>query len=144
MKKILLILTLSITIVSYAQISSKDPWTSEQLMDPAILAQKVENKDLDDILLLSIGFDALIPGSETIGPTEKKANVEKLRAFLTDLPKDQEIVIYCGCCPMDVCPNIRPAFSMLQEMRFKNAKLLNLTTSIKADWMDHDYPVTEK
>jgi hypothetical protein len=50
------------------------------------------------------------------------------------------VIIYCGCCPFDKCPNIRPAFAALKEMGFKNARLLDLPKNIKADWLDKNYP----
>jgi hypothetical protein len=55
-------------------------------------------------------------------------------------PKDADVVIYCGCCPFRDCPNIRPAFRVLQEMKFTRAKLLNIPTTLKADWINKGYP----
>jgi len=65
-----------------------------------------------------------------------------LKQELDKLPRDANVVVYCGCCPFAVCPNIRPAFALLNEMKFKNQKLLNLPKNIKVDWIDHDYPVS--
>lgn len=76
-----------------------------------------------------------------MGPAKEKENLEKFRQQLIKLPKDAQIIIYCGCCPFEHCPNIRPAFSLLNEMKFTNQKLLNLTHNIKIDWIDHNYPV---
>jgi len=53
-------------------------------------------------------------------------------------------VIYCGCCPFEHCPNVRPAFQLLNEMKFTNQKLLNLSTNLKTDWIDKGYPVAKK
>ena len=57
------------------------------------------------------------------------------------LSRDREVVIYCGCCPFRRCPNVRPAFELLKELKFTNAKLLNLPTSLQADWTSKDYPM---
>jgi hypothetical protein len=62
---------------------------------------------------------------------------------LEKLPKDASIVVYCGCCPYRSCPNVRPAFNLLNSMGFKNHKLLDLPQNIKVDWIDHGYPVME-
>jgi hypothetical protein len=32
--------------------------------------------------------------------------VATLRSAVQALPRNEEIVIYCGCCPMKNCPNI--------------------------------------
>ncbi len=123
---------------------SLNPWRDDQLMDPAVLAQKIENNQLDSTLVLSIGFDNLIKGSIDVGPASEKEGLANLKELLQKTPKDQAIVIYCGCCPFPKCPNIRPAFKLLTAMGFTNAKLLNLPTSIKADWMDKGYPINQK
>jgi hypothetical protein len=34
------------------------------------------------------------------------------------------VVIYCGCCPLDKCPNVRPAFTLLKTMGFTNLHVL--------------------
>jgi hypothetical protein len=62
---------------------------------------------------------------------------------LSTLPKDANIVIYCGCCPFVKCPNIRPAFTLLNKMGFKKHKLLNLSHNVKTDWIDKGYPVRD-
>jgi len=64
-----------------------------------------------------------------------------LQQQLAKLPKDKEIVIYCGCCPFSRCPNARPAFALLQKLKFKNAKLLNLPNNLKVDWINKGYPL---
>ncbi len=121
--------------------ASSVPWTKDELMPPEVLAQKIEQGQTDNLLILSIGFENLIKGSIDLGPAENQAAIKELKDYLSDVPKDQNIVIYCGCCPFEKCPNIRPAFSVLNKMGFTNAKLLNLTTSIKADWLDKGYPI---
>ena len=121
----------------------KEPWNSSQLMQPSILAERIVKHQTKDLLIISVGPDALIKGSVDIGSTHEAANLKKLRTYLKTVKKDKEIVIYCGCCPFDKCPNIRPAFNTLKEMNFKNAKLLNLPKNIKADWIDKKYPITE-
>ena len=60
-----------------------------------------------------------------------------------ELVKVINIVIYCGCCPFEHCPNIRPAFNLLNEMGFTNQKLLSLQKNIKADCIDKGYPVSD-
>lgn len=122
---------------------NKEPWTQTQLLEPADLAKTLNNAQASQPYVFCIGPQAVIKGSIDIGSTRDPANLDALRAQLNKLPKDANIVIYCGCCPFDRCPNIRPAFELLNKMDFKNQKLLNLPHNIKVDWIDHGYPVME-
>jgi|SRR6267142_3352394 len=131
------------SLVGYAQLRNQEPWTENQLLEPLNLAAVINTPNAKQPTLISIGPGALIRGSIDIGPAKEKANLEALRLYLTKLPKNRDIVIYCGCCPFQHCPNIRPAFQLLNEMKFTNHKLLALRTNIKADWMNKGYPVTE-
>lgn len=144
MKKLILFVSTFLLMVSSLLAQQSDPWTKNQLMEPAYLANLINENKANDLLILSIGPDAIIKGSIDIGPTKEKANLDKMRNYLQNVPKDKEVVIYCGCCPFVKCPNVRPAFELLKEMGFKNAKLLNLATNIKTDWLDHDYPIYEE
>jgi hypothetical protein len=47
--------------------------------------------------------------------------------------------VYCGCCPWDRCPNVKPAVELLKQMGFAKAKALYLGTGFKADWLDKGY-----
>src|SRR5438309_1189508 len=58
----------------------------------------------------------------------------------TDVPKDRQIVLYCGCCPWDHCPNIKPAFKLLQSMGFHQIKVLEIPTNFAQDWVDKGFP----
>lgn len=109
-------------------------------MAPGKLAQKIETNQVDDMLILSIGFEDVIKGSVDLGPANDSTKIASLKDYLKTVPKDKSIVLYCGCCPLEKCPNVRPAFKVLNEMGFTNAKLLDIETSIKADWLDKGYP----
>jgi rhodanese-related sulfurtransferase len=82
-----------------------------------------------------------IPGSIYIGPTSTPDALAILKRETAKLPRDRDIVIYCGCCPWDRCPNIRPAIDLLTESGFTRVKALYLATGFKADWIDKGYPV---
>ena len=119
---------------------NSEPWTSSQLMAPAFLAEKITGNQTNDMLILCVGPGALIKESVNIGVAHEAANIKKLKDYLKNVKKDTEVIIYCGCCPFDKCPNIRPAFTTLKEMGFKNVRLLDLPRNIKADWLDKNYP----
>lgn len=136
------ILIAAVSFNSFAQKSKPDPWTQNQLLAPAELA-KIMEEGKENPLVYSIGFDALIKGSIDVGAAKEKANLTKFRQRLSKVPKDASIVIYCGCCPFEHCPNIRPAFNLLKEMKFINYKLLSLQHNIKVDWIEPGYPVSK-
>ncbi|MEF9478242.1 rhodanese-like domain-containing protein [Chryseobacterium sp. 1B4] len=142
MKYLFIVVCLVCSFFSQAQ-QKQDPWKDSQLMDPALLASRIEKHKAKDLIIISVGPEAIIKGSVDIGPTREPENLEKLRNYLKDVPKSREIVIYCGCCPFVKCPNIRPAFALLMELGFKNAKLLNLPKNIKTDWLDKNYPAND-
>lgn len=117
-------------------------WTKEQLLEPAVLAQNIQaKKDLPT--LISVGPGATIPNSIHVGMTNDAANLASLKNKLRTLPKEAPVVIYCGCCPFENCPNVRPAIAALQELKFTNYKLLNIPRNMKADWIDKGYPVAK-
>jgi hypothetical protein len=117
------------------------PWTAKQLKDPAALAAAITDPKAAKPVVFNIGPVRQIKGAVAIGPASKPDNLEKLRQQLAKLPKDKEIIIYCGCCPFSRCPNVRPAFELLQKLKFKNAKLLNLPSSLNDDWISKGYPL---
>ena len=144
----LLLLTTLITIAAFvvAQTSAKPagdiPAASQ--MQPADLVQAM--KSAQKPLVLYVGPKAFyaqghIPGSEFIGPVGKPEGMEKLRARIAVLPKDSAVVIYCGCCPWDHCPNIRPAFAEMKKEGFSKVSVLYIQTGFGTDWKDKGLPV---
>jgi thiosulfate/3-mercaptopyruvate sulfurtransferase len=125
----------------FAQTNS-EPWKPEQLMAPAELATIINDSATRQPLIISVGPVGLIKGAVDIGPVHEKEKLDKLKERLAKEKKDRMIVIYCGCCPFEHCPNIRPAFKLLNEMKFTNQKLLNLPHNLKADWINSGYPMT--
>ena len=127
---------------SFSFQTETDPWTAKQLMEPADLAKIINDPAATKPIIIGIGFGGGIKGAIDLGPAKENATIEKLKTELNKLPKDANIVIYCGCCPFVHCPNIRPAFKLLNEMKFTNHKLLNLSQNLKTDWIDKGYPVS--
>jgi rhodanese-related sulfurtransferase len=99
-------------------------------------------------LVIHTGFAVLyrsahIAGTVYAGPGSKPEGLEELKKLVANEPKDREIVIYCGCCPWEKCPNIRPAFAALHEMGFTKVSALNVPDNLAKDWIDKGLP-TEK
>jgi hypothetical protein len=120
-----------------------EPWRSDQLMEPKDLATIINDPKSEKPLVIDIGPAGVIKSAVNIGPAHEQESFDKLKEFLSKQKKDRKIVIYCGCCPFVHCPNIRPAFELLNDMKFTNQKLLNLSHNLKADWINYGYPMEE-
>lgn len=133
-----------VLIISCKNSPAQNPenWTKSQLIEPSTLAASLNsNKELP--LIFSIGPGALIPHSIDIGMVKDEQNMTKFQARISKLPKSTNIVLYCGCCPFDHCPNVRPAIAFLKSQNFTNYHLLNLPHNLKTDWIAKGYPAVE-
>lgn len=97
-------------------------------------------------VLVHVGFRnfyraAHIPGSRFAGPASDPGGVELLKKEAAGIPRDEEVVLYCGCCPMNHCPNIRPACTIMRDLGFTKVRVLELQRSFEHDWIDRGYPV---
>lgn len=117
-------------------------WTRKQLIEPSQLADAITTKT-DVPVIISVGPGATIPNSVDAGMCSTEEGLNKLKTQLNSITKNQKIVIYCGCCPFERCPNVRPAIDVLKQMNFTNYFLLNLPHNIKIDWIDLGYPVAK-
>jgi thiosulfate/3-mercaptopyruvate sulfurtransferase len=143
MKKLVMMMTLSIAcILLFVNVDAQNPqnWIEDQLMQPAQLASILSNKS-ENITIISVGPFNTIPNTISVGMTGKKEGLDKLKAQLASMKKDTRLVIYCGCCPFEHCPNVRPAIDVLKAMKFTHFYLLNLPDNIKINWIDKGYPV---
>jgi thiosulfate/3-mercaptopyruvate sulfurtransferase len=145
------ITALIVAVQSFSPYQSKEPWKEIQLIQPAALAKIINDPSAKKPFIISVSPEGIynlnpgkgIKGAVEFGAAEETANLSRLKANLSKMPGAQDIVVYCGCCPFRDCPNIRPAFKVLNEMKFKNHKLLDLKHNIKEDWMDKGYPMNE-
>lgn len=122
----------------------KDPWTKDQLVEPAVLAKQLDLPKDKRPVIIDVGPAGVIKGAVEAGPAEDKDGITKLKTILKTVPKNKEVVIYCGCCPFDKCPNVRPAFKTLLYMGFENPRLLDLSQNLKANWIDKGYPLADE
>jgi thiosulfate/3-mercaptopyruvate sulfurtransferase len=114
----------------------------QHLVEPADLARQLSTSQP---LVLSVGPHTLyaqahVTGSEYVGMASTPEGLQKLRTRVKDLPKSRYIVLYCGCCPWDRCPNVQPAFEQLQRLGFKNVKVLRIPQNFGVDWVDKGLP----
>ena len=117
-----------------------------QLIQPDELNRLLHTRAAGKPLILQVGShlmfaQAHIPGAEYAGPGSQAEGVQQLRGRVTSLPRGTFIVLYCGCCPWNRCPNVGPAYSLLHGMGFTHVEVLYLADNFGADWADKGYPV---
>jgi thiosulfate/3-mercaptopyruvate sulfurtransferase len=134
---------LPLLVLTHAQ-NSTEPWTAAQTVRPADLAKEVAGAK-PAATVLFVGFQRLytaghIHGAQYHGTASKPEGLAEIKKWADTLPRSTNLVIYCGCCPMEKCPNIRPAFASLREMGFTNMRVLTLPTSFAVDWAEKALP----
>lgn len=132
-----------VACASRGQEATSDPWASSELLQPAELAKAMESSQAP--VILSVAFPVLYRGRHILhainaGPTSKPEGIEAFKKAVASVPKDADIVIYCGCCPMVKCPNIRPAYRTLKELGYSHVRVLSLPTNFHDDWSSKNYP----
>lgn len=137
--KYLLSICLSLLMTCAVQAQEDVNWTPEQLLQPAELAAHLDSATNRPVIIC-VGPGASIPHSVAVGAVNSPEGLAKLKTELQALPRDKKVVVYCGCCPFDHCPNARPAVAMLTGMKFTNFYLLNLPHNLKTDWIDKGFP----
>ena len=122
------------------------PWAPADLISAPQLNSELPAVKAGKIILIHVGFQVMyrmghVPGSQYAGPASKPEGLAALKKLVANLPRNQDIIIYCGCCPWDDCPNIRPAFRALKEMGFSNLKILDIPERLGADWTAKGFPI---
>ena len=123
-----------------------DPWPDSETLQPANLAKMLTDKYVSLPTVVFVGFRSLyvgghVPDAAFHGTPSTEQGLAELKSWAASLPRDKDLVIYCGCCPLDKCPNIRPAYTALKNMGFKKIRVLLLPTSFAADWAEKGYPI---
>lgn len=118
-----------------------------ELIEPPALAKNLESNDPPFILCVSDPESyrsRRLPNAIFAGPAGKPQGLELLKAAASAFAKDDSIVIYCGCCALAKCPNVRPAFRQMKEMGFTHVRVLDIMSSMDTEWYNRGYPVEKK
>jgi|HubBroStandDraft_6_1064221.scaffolds.fasta_scaffold1107106_1 thiosulfate/3-mercaptopyruvate sulfurtransferase len=124
-----------------------DPWSDSQTVQASDLVKELaESKGSARPIVVCTGFRPLfagahVPGAVFHGAAQSDQGLADLKKWAQGIPRDANLVVYCGCCPMAHCPNIRPAFQALQEMGFTRLRVLVLPHDFATDWVEKGYPV---
>jgi len=132
-------------LISRELLDDKTPWTPGNIISAQDLSKAISSSRGGKPVILQVGIEALfkdahIPDSIFAGPASEPEGLTLLKAKAKTIARTKEVVIYCGCCPWQNCPNIRPAFIALQQMGFKRVKLLNIPTDFQQDWVSKGLP----
>lgn len=152
MKRFALGCAIALQIAWLAISASAQPGTAAnippaQLIQPSDVVKRLQASGKKP-LILQVGSHMLftqahIPGSEYVGAPSTPEGLQKLKARVKTLRKSEAIVLYCGCCPWQHCPNIAPAYSELRREGFGNVKVLYLANNFGADWAYKGYPTAK-
>jgi thiosulfate/3-mercaptopyruvate sulfurtransferase len=96
--------------------------------------------------ILQVGFKTLydqahIEGARYAGPANKEDGIANLNAQAQNMARDKPVVIYCGCCPWERCPNMGQAWQALHAAGFTDVKALYIAGNFGDDWVGKGYPV---
>jgi thiosulfate/3-mercaptopyruvate sulfurtransferase len=129
------------------QEKATDPWPSSQVLQSADFVRELAGaKGANSPTIVYVGFRTLfegghVPDASFHGTASKEEGLAELKKWMATLPRSANLVIYCGRCPFDRCPNIRPAYKALNELGFTHVRVLVLPTSFAADWVEKGYPM---
>jgi len=139
---VLLIAILALLSFSFAKF--QNPFPEESLIQPTELIKLIDSKNTaTKPIIFNVGSMELIKTAETGGLGSMQEGMEKFIARVRNEDKNQMIVLYCGCCKLDHCPNVKPPYDYLKEQGFKNVKILYLETGLYEDWISKGYPMNK-
>jgi thiosulfate/3-mercaptopyruvate sulfurtransferase len=112
---------------------------SKYRIEPLVLNNIIlSKKNIPVILNVSAYRHTPIKGSIYIGDMLDHSYAD-LKLALGKTPKNKEIVVYCGCCSLDVCERVEKAFDLLRANGYTNVKVLNLVVGFDPDWKGKQY-----
>jgi hypothetical protein len=137
-----------------AQVATAPPPSSamsipeSRLLQPVDLAKMLKATEKEKPVILQVGSRVMfsqvhIPGSEYAGPGSQASGIQSLESTVAALPKGRHIVLYCGCCPWNRCPNVGPAYRRLHDLGFTNVQVLYIANNFGDDWVSKGYPAVK-
>ena len=146
--RILALAVLSLAVFSlfpstHAQ-NPPNPWSVSQTVQPGDLLKELSDPKSAPAVLF-VGFQRLyaaghIKGAQYHGTGGSVEGLAQIKSWAQSQPRSTNLVIYCGCCPMERCPNVRPAFAALRDLGFTKLRVLILPTSFEVDWAEKGFP----
>jgi thiosulfate/3-mercaptopyruvate sulfurtransferase len=146
-KRFTLMLLSAVCLISTQAIAQWSPIAPGRLINPEDLVKLLKSSK-EKPLLLQVGshmlfLQAHIPGSEYAGPAANESGLQQLQKRVESLPRNKFIILYCGCCPWNHCPNVKPADDALHAIGFTNVKVLYIAENFGTNWVDKGYPTAK-
>lgn len=128
--------------VTKKPINEKHPSLQYKTMECAELNTLIKNKTAP--IIINCGNQANILGAVSIGELDQSGTwKQKLRTALRNKQLDKSfnksVVVYCGCCSSDNCPNVGPVITELNDLGFKNVKGLYFFDGYGPEWKGKGY-----
>jgi len=119
---------------SLTEAVKREIFNRNNLVRPADLRQRLTRGERPRIW--NIGSMGNILGATGIGPLQTVDGIRRLNDLEAQpgFSKTDPLIIYCGCCPLETCPNILPALYILNQRGYTQVKVLNLPNNIDEDW----------
>ncbi len=119
-----------------------------QLVQPEELVRILKSNQGEKPVILQVGArvmfsQAHIPGSEYAGPGSQQSGIQSLEDTVSAQPKNRHIILYCGCCPWNRCPNVGPAYKRLHDLGFTHVQVLYLANNFGDEWVNKGYPAVK-
>ena len=120
-------------------------WNDAKRLTPEELAKTLRTAGAEKPAMFHVGFKVLFlqahsPGSRFAGPGASPAGLDAVRKAAAAFPKAKAIVLYCGCCPWERCPNMEQPWRALVAAGYTNVSILYIPTNFGRDWVDKGYP----
>jgi hypothetical protein len=143
----LLLVIVSVGMAVAQNSSSAKDIPTAALINPSDVAALLQSK-AEKPLILQVGSHVLfqqahVPGSEYIGAASTAEGRQQLQKRVSSLPKTKSIILYCGCCPWEHCPNVKPAYDTLHGMGYTNLKVMFVQNDFGKDWVEKGFPVAK-
>jgi hypothetical protein len=118
---------------------------------PSLNYKTIECVELDRMItskkspiIINCGNQEDIIGSIPIGEISKNSNWKsslKQALIKSKIEKsfNKPVVVYCGCCSSDNCPNVEPVIKELISMGFRDVKGLYFFDGYGPDWKAKGY-----
>ena len=147
-QRLLILGTAAIALAASAIAYQASLIPASRLINSEELVKALQAAKSEKPLMIQVGSHVLytqahIPGSEYIGPASTESGLQSLRKRVEPLPRNKFIVLYCGCCPWNHCPNVKPADDALHAIGFTHVKVLYIADNFGADWVERGYPVAK-
>jgi len=149
MKKIIFIL--SLLAMTNLILGQKEGTKSVSSKHPSLNYKTIECLELNKLIssgkspiIINCGNQEDIIGAISIGEISKSTNWKttlKQVLIKNKLEKSfsKPVVVYCGCCSSDNCPNVEPVIKELTSMGFRDVKGLYFFDGYGPDWKAKDY-----